>query len=231
MTLHLLADIARAPAAAFALSTWPAPLRIVSWAAFSILTAEVVGYLLHRLLHSERIRWLSRSHMEHHLEHYGPLRPMRPSEKYMDATTGRWAIGNVGMEWIAPAALLLVIFVAAFSALGISWPYQAAFIVLTLGWSALMFSYLHDRMHMRGFWMERNWLLRRWFIGARRLHDIHHLTLNDSGRMDRNFGIGFYFIDRLFGTRADKQLGLNWTGIEMTRMRYAQARERKNIPN
>ncbi|HUJ31375.1 MAG TPA: sterol desaturase family protein [Candidatus Acidoferrum sp.] len=204
---------------------WLAILKIAGWIAFSILVAELAGYFLHRLLHSEKIRWLSRSHMEHHLEHYGPLQPMRPSPKYIDATASRWSIGNVGLEWIAPSAVLLALFVAVFAVARIPWPYQVSFIVITLGWSASMFSYLHDRMHIREFWMERSWFLRRWFIPARRLHDIHHLSLNDSGRMNRNFGIGFFWFDRVFGTLADKQQGLNWTGIEAARRHYNSSQE------
>jgi sterol desaturase/sphingolipid hydroxylase (fatty acid hydroxylase superfamily) len=210
-----------------ALSALPLALRVAAWIVFSVVIAELVGYVLHRFLHSEKIRWLSRSHMEHHLEHYGPLKPMRPSPEYMDATTGRWAIGNVGLEWIAPSALLLIVFVAAFTALGISWPYQLTFIVITLGWSSLMFSYLHDRMHMRGFWMERNWLVRRWFVAARRLHDIHHLSLNDAGRMDRNFGIGFYVFDRVFRTISHQQQRLNRAAVELARSRHESATQRR----
>src|SRR6476660_2187751 len=54
-----------------------------------------------------------------------------------------------------------------------------------------MLRYLHDRMHIHGFWMEKNPLLRRWFLSAHKRHDIHHWALNDAGYMDRNFGIGF----------------------------------------
>jgi len=63
-----------------------------------------------------------------------------------------------------------------------------------------MFSYLHDRMHVAGFWMERNQLLKNWFVFARNAHDIHHWALNDRGFMDKNFGIGFFLFDRLLGT-------------------------------
>jgi sterol desaturase/sphingolipid hydroxylase (fatty acid hydroxylase superfamily) len=63
-----------------------------------------------------------------------------------------------------------------------------------------MFSYLHDRVHLRNFWMTRVPLLKAWFVQARRLHDIHHRSLNDHGRMDRNFGIGLFLFDRLFRT-------------------------------
>ena len=82
-----------------------------------------------------------------------------------------------------------------------------------------MFSYLHDRMHVKNFWMERAPLVRRWFLRARRLHDIHHHALNDNGLMDRNFGIGFFVFDKLFGTLAFASFGFNQRG-------YAAARER-----
>ena len=54
-----------------------------------------------------------------------------------------------------------------------------------------MFSYLHDVMHVEGYWMEKNRWLRRWFTSARNLHDIHHHVVNRDGLMDKNFGICF----------------------------------------
>ena len=33
----------------------------------SCLVAEFIGYWLHRLLHSDKLAWLSRNHMAHHL--------------------------------------------------------------------------------------------------------------------------------------------------------------------
>jgi sterol desaturase/sphingolipid hydroxylase (fatty acid hydroxylase superfamily) len=203
-------------------------LEAAGWIAFSILIAELAGYFLHRLLHAETIRWLSRSHMEHHLEHYGPLKQMRPSPRYIDATTSRWSIGNVGLEWLVPSGAILSLFVAVFVVARISWPYQASFVAITLGWSAFMFSYLHDRMHIREFWMEKNWFLKKWFIPARRLHDIHHYSLNNLGRMNHNFGIGFFFFDRVFRTfRSKQQGGLNWAGMEAARRRYNSAGQPK----
>ena len=82
-----------------------------------------------------------------------------------------------------------------------------------------MFSYLHDRMHIKGFWMVRAPLLNRWFLQARRLHDIHHHILNNDGLMDKNFGIGFFVFDRMFGTLASETSPFNRRG-------YAAAQER-----
>ncbi len=73
----------------------------------SCLVAEVAGYWLHRLLHTDRLPFLSRRHMVHHLLLYGPLQPMRAAH-YKDATRGRFSLGNVGFEWLAPSAVLLI---------------------------------------------------------------------------------------------------------------------------
>jgi sterol desaturase/sphingolipid hydroxylase (fatty acid hydroxylase superfamily) len=83
-----------------------------------------------------------------------------------------------------------------------------------------MFSYLHDRMHLRNFWMTRVPLLKDWFVQARRLHDIHHRSLNDQGRMDRNFGIGFFFFDRLFRTISKCHRPFNCSGYRIAQLRY-----------
>jgi sterol desaturase/sphingolipid hydroxylase (fatty acid hydroxylase superfamily) len=83
-----------------------------------------------------------------------------------------------------------------------------------------MFSYLHDRLHVKNFWMERNPVLKPWFRGARRLHDIHHRVLNDRGLMDKNFGIGFFLFDRLFGTFSPEQPPFNHRGYEVAKKKF-----------
>jgi sterol desaturase/sphingolipid hydroxylase (fatty acid hydroxylase superfamily) len=97
---------------------------------------------------------------------------------------------------------------------------------MSLLWGLLVFSYLHDRMHEKGFWMEKNRFTRRWFLGARKLHDIHHWTLNDEGLMDRNFGIGLFIFDRLFGTRAVKREAFNPRGYERAHRRFEEVVDR-----
>jgi sterol desaturase/sphingolipid hydroxylase (fatty acid hydroxylase superfamily) len=179
----------------------------------SVLLAELAGYGLHRLMHSNRIPALSRAHLIHHLLLYGPHQAMRTPE-YKDATRGRASIGNVGMEWIFPSALILAISWTAMWILGVPIVYRGLSFLTLVGWSIFMFSYLHDRMHLQGFWMERAPVLGVWFRNARRLHDIHHHAINASGRMDKNFGIGFYFYDRLFRTFARRHCPLNFRGYQ-----------------
>jgi sterol desaturase/sphingolipid hydroxylase (fatty acid hydroxylase superfamily) len=173
--------------------------RILLWVAGSCVVTELLGYWLHRLLHSGWIGILSRSHMMHHLAIYGPLQNQR-SEKYKDATNDRMALGNVGLEWLIPGAFLLISVLTAYHLLHVRLAYQFVSLGASLIWGFLMFSYLHDVMHVEGFWMEKSRWLRGWFTSARMLHDIHHQVINGSGLMDKNFGIGFFFFDRLFGT-------------------------------
>lgn len=200
-------------------------LGAIIWVLGSLVVAELLGYLLHRLLHSDKIRLLSRSHMTHHLLLYGPLQPQRPGPDYFDSTTGKIALGNIGLEWLAPSGLLLALSLGLFRLFHVRAIHQLTFVGVTLTWSFLMFSYLHDRMHIQGFWMARNRLLKHWFRKARRLHDVHHVTLNDAGLMDKNFGIGFFFVDRLFGTLSTSGQPFNREGYEAALRRYAFLRK------
>ena len=196
-------------------------IAVFTWLLTSIFVSELLGYLLHRLLHSGKIGFLSRSHMRHHLVFYGPLQPQRPDTEYRDSTTSdAVALGNIGLEWLIPGAMLMVASIAMLHWLRVTLLHQLVFVGGTLTWSFLMFSYLHDRMHEAGFWMERDRWLKRWFTSARNAHDIHHWTLNDEGFMDKNFGIGFYFFDRVFGTLADDWPALNRRGYERALQRF-----------
>src|ERR1700751_5910816 len=131
-------------------------IPVLAWFAASIGVSELLGYLLHRLLHSGKIGFLSRSHMRHHLVLYGPLQSQRPGSGYQDATTDSIALGNVGLEWLVPGPFLLVLSITVLHFFGVSVIYQSIFVAGSLAWSFIMFSYLHDRMHIADFWMERN---------------------------------------------------------------------------
>ena len=158
--------------------------------------------------------------MKHHLVLYGPIQEQR-SATYHDATeVESIALGNIGVEWLGPAALLVVAVLGTFWLFHVRWFYQLIYFSTTLGWSFLMFSWLHDVMHVEGFWLERNRLLRRWFVSARKKHDIHHYVLNDGGLMDKNFGIGFFFFDRLFGTFATAYAPFNRQAYETAQTRF-----------
>jgi sterol desaturase/sphingolipid hydroxylase (fatty acid hydroxylase superfamily) len=192
---------------------------VVVAVAISILFAELAGYILHRVMHSERFTILSRTHLIHHLQLYGPTDAMR-ADAYKNATDGRTSLGNIGMEWVLPSVAILGGCWLALWGWGIGWGYQLLVMSTLLGWPLFMFSYLHDRMHLKNFWMERAPLLRIWFKKARRLHDVHHRSLNDDGIMNRNFGIGFFFFDRAFGTLAKRHRAMNWRGYRSAIRRH-----------
>ena len=195
-------------------------LAVAAWMISAILVSELLGYVLHRLLHSGWIRFLSTNHMKHHLLLYGPLQKQRPGREYLDATTGHLAIGNVGLEWILPGGFLLITLGGLFTVVGIRALYQIIFFATSLAWSFWVFSYLHDRMHITGFWMERMPIVKVWFCWARNLHDIHHRVLNNQGLMDKNFGIGFAFFDWVFGTMAPVQPRFNHAGLAAAQQRF-----------
>src|SRR5262247_398803 len=101
--------------------------KFCAWAIGSCLVSEFFGYLLHRLLHSDKIRVLSRNHMEHHLLLYGPLAAQRPAGGYLDATGDRPALGNVGLEWLIPGGMLLLTCVLVLNLLHVQVPFQITF--------------------------------------------------------------------------------------------------------
>jgi sterol desaturase/sphingolipid hydroxylase (fatty acid hydroxylase superfamily) len=185
----------------------------------SCLVAELAGYWLHRLLHSDKLPFLSRGHMVHHLLLYGPMQPMR-AEHYQDATRGRFSLGNVGLEWLAPSAVVLAFCWGIMFRFHVRLIYQAIVLGNLAVWPFFTFSFLHDAMHLRDFWMIRLPLINRWFRRARRLHDIHHHSVNGAGRMDTNFGIGFFFFDRIFRTLATHHRPLNRKGLAIALQRY-----------
>lgn len=185
----------------------------------SCFVAEFAGYWLHRLLHSDKFPALSQGHLIHHFLIYGPSQAMRHDE-YQHATHGRISVGNVGLEWLAPSALIFFACWGIMLAVGVSPVYQALSLATLIAWPVFMFSYLHDRMHLKDFWMARTPVIKHWFCQARRLHEIHHRALNDHGRMEANFGIGFFWFDRLFGTLGRQHQPFNWVGLQAAIQRY-----------
>jgi sterol desaturase/sphingolipid hydroxylase (fatty acid hydroxylase superfamily) len=194
--------------------------RVFATVFFSSLVAELAGYWIHRLLHSDKIAFLSRGHLIHHFLIYGPRQPMRTASGYRGAKDNRFSVGNTGLEWLAPSAIVLALCWIAMILMRVPRLYQAISIFSLLAWPIFTFGFLHDRMHEEKYWMARIPLLKTWFLKARRLHDIHHRSVNGEGRMDTNFGIGFYFFDRVFGTISQSHRPFNWTGYETAKQRY-----------
>jgi hypothetical protein len=170
-------------------------------AVFACVYAELVGYLLHRLLHSGWVPWLTRRHLVHHLDLYGPSMKLR-TPVYRDRERG--GIAGVGWEWIVPSLVLFVLELALLHAADVSAAKQAIILVGGLLWSVVFFYRAHEAMHVsRSSWLLAS-PLRGWFLRARRLHDIHHVAIDEHGRFTCNFGVTFHGFDRLFGSYRSK---------------------------
>ncbi len=185
------------------------------------LYTEFVGYWLHMLLHSEKLAFLSRNHMIHHLVVYPPNKPMRQSSEYLGSTYDRANVLGIGLEWVAPVSLILPVSLLALRSLGVPAACQAVFVLVSMAWGYLMFGYMHDAMHLKGFWMTTNLRLSRWFMTARKRHDIHHMEISASGKQQKNFGICFFLFDRLFGTLSAEHKPFNRDGLGAAMKRYS----------
>jgi sterol desaturase/sphingolipid hydroxylase (fatty acid hydroxylase superfamily) len=194
----------------------------IASAVSGIIFAEFFGYWLHILLHNDKIKWLSRSHMQHHLREYHPSKPIRLNGIYLSSGATRANIAGIGMEWIIPIGLLLVAIHGSCHLIGVPMAYQIAFTGGALGWSWILFGYMHDAMHLKYFWMQdAPAFIRNWFIKIRRYHDVHHYTFNDQGVMPTNYGICFFFFDRVFGTLKEYQSKFNRAGLAASEKRFA----------
>jgi sterol desaturase/sphingolipid hydroxylase (fatty acid hydroxylase superfamily) len=162
------------------------------------LYTELVGYCLHRFLHGGRVAWMTRKHMVHHLDFYGPAMKMR-TPTYRDRET-RGGVAGVGWEWLAPSLMLVIVELVVLQVAGIGAVAQVVFFVGGSAWSVLMFYGAHEAMHVSRASRFLAWPLRRWFLHGRRLHAIHHVAIDDAGKFQGNFGILFHGFDRLFGT-------------------------------
>jgi len=195
-------------------------LNILLWIVGACFVAEFIGYFLHKLLHSHRIEFLSRGHMVHHLRTYGPKMPKR-TPKYITSVDGRAALLNYGMEWIVPITVIYSTFFLIFWIADVPWLYRLVFITVSSVWALTMFGYMHDASHISDFWMTKNRFLKKWSLHVRKLHDIHHLNLADNGKMTKNFGICFFWMDRLFGTLCQKHQHFNEKGFQEAQRVYS----------
>jgi len=186
----------------------------------SILLAELYGYWLHVLLHSYKIPALSRAHMAHHILSYGPGERQRSVAYIQEVEEGTTLIAGLGLEWLIPALFLLGFTVGLEWLLGLPWAYIAVSITTILAYTAFLFWWLHDRMHVKGTWLTKNRLVRRSFMRARKLHDIHHHHVTDDGLMNVNYGIATPLFDHVFGSYLGKLKGLNRAGIYAALVRY-----------
>jgi sterol desaturase/sphingolipid hydroxylase (fatty acid hydroxylase superfamily) len=187
----------------------------------AFIFTEFVGYIIHILLHSQKIEFLSRAHMIHHLQIYGPQMSQRPGADYIYSTADRAGVAGIGLEWLAPAGVVILSILGGGYLFGIPLVHTMLFMAGSSFWGWFLFSYMHDSMHLKDFWMQDSRFLKRWYNNARKNHDIHHMRVNDEGKMDVNFGICFFFFDKIFGSYRNNFDKFNAKGLEVAREKYA----------
>jgi sterol desaturase/sphingolipid hydroxylase (fatty acid hydroxylase superfamily) len=194
-------------------------MRLIGILLGSWLLAEFYGYWLHVLLHSDRFRWLSQRHMSHHLKSYAPGKAMR-TKVYLQDTRSHLHVAGLGLEWLAPALVLIAITALGEWAGGFTWLEILVSESILIWYSVFLFWHLHDQMHLKSPRLLKSTWLRRLFLRSRRNHDIHHNHITDEGLMQKNFGIAFPIFDHLFGTYHSRLEGLNREGVEAAYNRY-----------
>lgn len=156
----------------------------------SLVVASFFGHVVHWILHQKWAGAFHRAHMDHHLTQYPPGR--LASDRYRSA---KWYRGGPFL-FTPPLVVILV------STGGLLWRLGAPFwciwvfgaVVVGFG---LFNDYVHDAYHLQSHRLNRF----GWYKRGRRLHFYHHV------HMDKNFGIVFFFWDRVLGTtRKARQL-------------------------
>ena len=194
-------------------------LYILLSIALGFIYTEVVGYLLHILLHSNKVAFLSRGHMIHHIKLYGP-EIMQITPEYDCSVKTRWGFLKVGIEWVLPIGSVTGLTLLLGWLLSVPTLYLLVFLGTALIWGFILFDYMHDGMHMQTFSFKIPFM-NKWFKAIRVLHINHHVNLSDDGRMDTNFGICFFFVDRIFGSYETETKPFNEKGFEAMKERYS----------
>lgn len=166
----------------------------------SLFLAELYGYFLHVLLHSYWIPPLSRGHMNHHLHSYPPGKPQRSKLYTQKVSSGTRLFFGLGLEWIIPSMIILILTIFAENLLGLSWAQIVVSISVILSYTIFMFWFLHETFHIKKHKILRITLIKKWYLRARKLHDIHHHYVDDKGFLNKNYGIGFFLFDKMFKT-------------------------------
>jgi sterol desaturase/sphingolipid hydroxylase (fatty acid hydroxylase superfamily) len=155
-------------------------------AILGLIYTDVVGYFSHWLLHSGKIKYLYNLHMEHHNVSY-PTWDLR-SETYR--VTPQWKILGAGPEWATPIGTAMWLTVLGMYLVGIPFSFILVFMGSALLYAFIAYSWLHDQFHLTGTFLLRF----EWFKRMRVLHDEHHFN------MKKNYGIGTFWMDKLFKT-------------------------------
>jgi sterol desaturase/sphingolipid hydroxylase (fatty acid hydroxylase superfamily) len=146
------------------------------------IVCSLFGYGVHWALHQSWAGRFNHAHMTHHQKLY-PALDYR-SDKYRNAGKDNTTVvfGAAALPLVAIPVVLWLVGIMPLLLMGI-----ALGEMLLLGF---LHEYIHTAFHIRGHWLNRLPAFTRWD----KLHYIHHL------RMDTNYGIFTFWLDRLLKT-------------------------------
>ena len=153
--------------------------------------------------------------MRHHIVKYGPEMPQRANIKG-ESTIKRIIDSGIGVEWAGPVVVVIGIVFLIGWIFNIAFVYQITFVIALVLWVVFLFVYMHDALHVEGHWLEKSKL----FLSIRRGHDIHHIKLTNSGLLNKNNGICFFWFDKLFGTYSNDLGPVNEEGLKNLHKRF-----------
>jgi sterol desaturase/sphingolipid hydroxylase (fatty acid hydroxylase superfamily) len=197
---------------------------IIATIIVAIPLAELSGYWLHVILHSHKSKLLGQSHMIHHMKLYGPKMPQLHKD-YLSASTDRFTFFGIGPEWIVTLGTYGLLWIIAGFLVGVPWYIIFTFASTNIAWALLVHNYLHHSMHLSGFWMAKNKYTKKWYLDIRDKHVIHHLYVDDEGRMNVNYGIIVFYLDKLFGSYEPTNKKFNTKGYAKAVILYKDVLE------
>lgn len=163
---------------------------IIITAIVTFLIANLIGYAIHYSLHQSWTGNLNKKHLNHHTIQY-------PANDYMSDVYRDAGKDNTVFTFI-PIVLAVIIIPIALGLLGLmtlASVITAEVIILLI---SFLHNYIHDAFHVTNHILYRLPIIRNIFSRWSYLHWLHHC------KMQRNFGIFTFFLDRLFGTYIEK---------------------------
>jgi sterol desaturase/sphingolipid hydroxylase (fatty acid hydroxylase superfamily) len=197
---------------------WETILLVFFAILLAVLSSEGVGYFLHRLLHNPRMGFLSKNHMTHHLLSYGSLMQQADYVYHLQINESK-SLVSVQLEFTA-ILLTLSVAIGTFIYFSDYAMFILIFIAVFIIWTEVAFVMMHTKMHFSNFWMVKNSITNKWFMRVRNQHVIHHCNIDDSGRLNTNYGICFFLYDKIFGTYEPKNCEVNERNYEITKQLY-----------
>jgi sterol desaturase/sphingolipid hydroxylase (fatty acid hydroxylase superfamily) len=139
---------------------------------------QSTGYAVHKALHQPFLGPIHRTHDVHHKVMYTP-------KDYLDVSYREVPGEAQPFKYYAGAAIPLI--AAVFLFLPVTTAIALTAELLLVAWAN---DWLHQKVHIKGYWLERY----SWFRHLRALHWHHHV--DDT----KNLGIFSWFTDRILGT-------------------------------